>query len=227
MFPGRPAGQEGGPPDRGIRPAAADSEPILECSESAFLTGLMTERSTLLHDDRQGREALKGQWGDWLSTAWDWDWWVTLTYDPRKLAPGSATHTAVGWDRSDRDWRTWLESVAGEAARDDGLQSPYWFRGREPNPYRYGTHFHALVGGVASVSRRDAWERWFSAHGHARIEPYDPQRGAGFYVAKYVAKELGDLTFSPNAGLYMKEWNDGSRNSARDLAPDGWARVDR
>jgi hypothetical protein len=167
---------------------------------------------------------LKSEWGQWLSRDWDWDWWVTLTYDAKKFRSGSADHTAVGWARSEADWDSWLTDVVHEAALDDALAPPYWFRGREPNPYRYGTHFHALVGGVEHVSRRAAWQRWFSQHGHARIEPYDPQRGAGFYVAKYVTKELGDLRFSANAGFYQKGWNDESRSAAREQYPDGWRR---
>jgi len=173
-------------------------------------------RSRLLVDDPQGREVNKTAWGEWLSAEWDWDWWVTLTYDSRKHVQGSATHTAVGWGRSDRDWEQWLSDTVNAAALEgDALDPPYWFRGREPNPYRYGTHFHALVGNVKEVSRRDAWARWFHPHGHARIEPYDPSRGAGFYVAKYVAKELGDLTFSPNAGLYRKDARTDARERER------------
>jgi len=178
---------------------------------------------TILTDDRNAREVLKAEWGTWLSRDWDWDWWVTLTYDAKKFRPGSPDHTAVGWARSDQDWSNWLGSVVASAVKDDAMRPPYWFRGREPNPYRYGTHFHALVGGVAHLSRREAWAAWFNQHGHARIEPYDPQRGAGFYVAKYVTKELGDLQFSANAGLYAKRYNENARAAAREQRPSGWS----
>lgn len=173
----------------------------------------------MLTDDRPAREVLKAEWGQWLSRDWDWDWWVTLTYDMRaetgKFRPASPTHTAVGWARSEQDWDNWLASVSERAAKDAPMESPYWFRGREPNKHRYGTHFHALVGfpeGVKYAGRSVAWREWFTAHGNARIEPYDPSRGAGFYVAKYVTKELGDLQFSPNAGQYRKDIADGSRH---------------
>jgi hypothetical protein len=86
--------------------------------------------------------------------------------------------------------------------------SAYWVRGREPNPYRYGTHFHALIGGLPEdVRRTDAWRWWFERHGMARIEPYNPAWGAGRYLSKYVVKELGDITFSPNLGEFAKGIN--------------------
>lgn len=156
--------------------------------------------------DPLSKGVVLSEWGDWLSSRWDWSWWVTLTYDPRKHASASASHTSVGWARSDADWSAWLDGLCADAARaGDPLDPPYWFRGREPNPYRYGTHFHALIGNVPErVSRREAWRRWFDAHGMARVEPYDPARGAGWYVSKYVVKQLGDWTFSENAGAWMK-----------------------
>lgn len=163
----------------------------------------------LLQQDPIAKEELRDAWGQWLSDSWDWDWWVTLTFDPvtldkgGKFAPGSATHTQVGWQRSSSSWDRWLERQVAPVRLSQERQ-PFWFRGREPNPNRRGTHFHALVGNVRGLSRRAAFTDWFTHHGVARIEPYDPRRGAGFYVTKYVVKELGDLTFSPNMGTYRK-----------------------
>jgi hypothetical protein len=187
------------------------------------------EQSQLLTDDYHGREAHKRAMGQWLSEGWSWDWFVTLTYDldpsRRKFVPGSATHDVVGWGRSDKDWYRWLGDIVGKAAVSEGdaINGPYWFRGREPNPSNRGTHFHALVGGVANVSRRNAHALWFERHGFARIEPYDPTKGAGYYVAKYVAKELGDLVFSPNLGHHVRIVDDGSRSAARRIYPAGWS----
>lgn len=152
--------------------------------------------------------AVLDAWGAWLSDRWDWSWWVTLTFDPRKMAePGSSTHTAVGWSQSARFWDEWLARVAGDSTGTGVLPGlPHWVRGREPNPYRYGTHFHALVGGLPpDLSRSGAWSDWFTRHGMARIEPYNPEWGAGRYLSKYVVKELGDITFSDNLADRMKE----------------------
>jgi hypothetical protein len=185
--------------------------------------------SLLLHQDPVAKEVVKDAWGDWLSTDWTWDWWVTHTFDPRKLVPGSASHTAIGWQRSQACWDAWLSEIT-DGLGLDGLSTVYWFRGREPNPFRYGTHFHALIGGVKTVSRRDAWRSWFDRNGHSRIEPYDPARGAGWYVAKYVVKELGELRFSDNAGQFRIPRGDAAERAGLDAArsnlPGGWVQPD-
>lgn len=161
--------------------------------------------------DTLRKGAVLDAWGAWLSQQWDWSWWVTLTFDPAKsLRDGNPEHTAVGWSRSARSWDDWLSATLGDSSGSTTLGdgSIYWVRGREPNPYRYGTHFHALVGGVAPTIRRDdAWRWWFTNHGHARIEPYNPAWGAGRYLSKYVVKELGDITFSDNLATFAKGVN--------------------
>lgn len=158
-----------------------------------------------LDPTRTERGGLLDTWGSWLSDTWQWDWFVTLTFDPIRDV-GGGTHTVVGWSRSQRyweEWAKWLDERAGGGT--------YWFRGREPNPDRLGTHFHALVGGVSGLSRREAWAQWSSSHGFSRLLPYGrdhlnrPVDGAASYVAKYVTKKFGDLQFSESAGLYRRE----------------------
>lgn len=178
-----------------------------------------------LHPSDAGKGGLLDQWGAWLDSAWRWDWFVTLTFDPVKETRGG-THNVVGWGLSAKAWDDWVvrvdERSGGEA---------YWFRGREPNPHRLGTHFHALVGGVSGLRRDLAWQEWTEPHGFARILPYgrDAQgrrvSGASAYVAKYVTKELGDLTFSRNAGLMRKGENDaGNRYATEGRCSDANAR---
>ncbi len=178
-----------------VAAAGADSGPSLNSRSLPCSQG----------DGWLSKREVMDSWGDWLSRTWSWDWWVTLTYDPRKVEAASSTHTATGWAASQRDWTRWLgESVGDAASAESVLPGVYWLRGREPNPWRYGTHFHALIGGVPTgTSRRLAWEKWFEPHGMARIEPYDPRRGAGWYVSKYVIKQLGDIQFSPNIGNFQ------------------------
>jgi hypothetical protein len=52
-------------------------------------------------------------------------------------------------------------------------------------------HYHALVwfGGGQELRRLSFMDRWYAlAGGFARIVAYDPARGAGFYLGKYVSK---------------------------------------
>ena len=51
-------------------------------------------------------------------------------------------------------------------------------------------HLHALVGlreDVPAAALKRAWP-----HGWATIEPYDAERGAAHYIAKYVSKDFRD-----------------------------------
>jgi hypothetical protein len=77
-----------------------------------------------------------------------------------------------------------------------GLGEPTWVRGMEYQHWRGVPHFHALLSGVKDLRRDEAWQWWFKRFGMARILPYDRQLGAGFYLCKYVVKELGDIQFS-------------------------------
>jgi hypothetical protein len=38
----------------------------------------------------------------------------------------------------------------------------------------------------------DIWEIWFKLYGRARVEAYDPEKSATYYVTKYVVKDICD-----------------------------------
>lgn len=50
-------------------------------------------------------------------------------------------------------------------------------------------HFHALMGNLDEVRRSTWWKWWFTRYGAARILPYNPKLGAGYYLTKYVVKD--------------------------------------
>jgi hypothetical protein len=56
-------------------------------------------------------------------------------------------------------------------------------------------HCHALVTGVADLHRKFWWAEAHRRFGRTRIEPFDRERAATFYAAKYEAKQLGGLHF--------------------------------
>jgi hypothetical protein len=156
------------------------------------------------------REALS-EWGDWLSGQWEWSWFFTGTFDPKKVRHG--TRTTWGWAATEKAWGDFLAWVQPSARGSQGLSgSLWWVRGREPHHDSGGTHFHALIGGLdPTVSRRDAWAWWKDRCGINRIEPYEPSRGAAHYLTKYVVKQLGDVQFSDNLGLHRRVGNDHQR----------------
>lgn len=56
-------------------------------------------------------------------------------------------------------------------------------------------HCHALLTGVADLYRKFWWAEAFRRFGRTLIEPFDRERAAAFYAAKYEAKQLGGLHF--------------------------------
>jgi len=135
---------------------------------------------------------LKQAWGDWLSGLDKWDWYATLTFrdpTPQEMARG---YTKRGWGYAKAAWskfeRSWPNPLGGQR----------WVRMFEIQKARGVPHIHALVSGVGDLRRDEAWGWWFEKYGMARILPYDRSLGAGYYLCKYVTKELGDIQFSKN-----------------------------
>jgi len=157
----------------------------------------------LIQDTTTGRGCqaeLKKAWGEFLTEMGDraggWDWWATLTFrEPPKDIPG---WTKIGWGYSGRAW----DAFTRELGLRKGLHDVWWVRGREYQRWRGVPHFHGLIGGVVNERRLSMMDWWYERYGIARIEPYDRSRGAGFYLCKYVTKELGDIQFSQ--GLTLK-----------------------
>lgn len=159
-------------------------------------------------------------WAEWIAGAATWDWFFTGTFAPpgtkgadpstgldRERARG---HTAVGYSLSDRRFREFI----GRLDERQPMAGAYWLRAREPHQLSRSTHFHALIGGVGKLSRREAFEDWFRTNGQARIVPvmrdFDTGEAVGSrlavsrYVCKYVLKEHGELTFSDNAREFFR-----------------------
>ena len=133
-------------------------------------------------------EILRDTWTDWLST-FHWDHFATLTFaDPR------SEHSAR------RAFAKYIRSLV----RLTGGGSVGFFVG-----YEYGTlgrlHLHALLrtsapqtrlgpGGrpraSSRLSEQSVWQTWYDDFGRATVAPYDRQRGAAGYVAKYITKRL-------------------------------------
>lgn len=135
---------------------------------------------------------LKQAWGTWLTGLADWDWFLTLTFrepSPEEIRRG---YTQRGWGYAKRAYNQFLGALPAP------LGVKHWVRMFEFSRWRGVPHIHALITGVADLRRDEAWNWWFTRYGINRIVPYDPNLGAGFYLCKYVVKELGDIEFSPS-----------------------------
>lgn len=133
-------------------------------------------------------------WGEFLSV-WPWSWFTTHTFR-RETHPESANKV----------WRLWIHQlnrqIFGPRYYKRSSDGVIWARGSEYQQ-RGALHYHALIGRVPDwVHRLDWLDAWDDLAGFARVEPYDPSKGARFYLGKYVLKggevDLGGpLTFSP------------------------------
>lgn len=135
--------------------------------------------------------------GEWLSGP-PWGWYTTHTFKQDYVSPKGA----------DRKWYSWFNSVRvgvkaqGYTPSVWGSQAPFYFRVAEYQD-RGTLHYHALVGGVGDIRRlffKDLWE----LYGFARVEAYEPGRGANYYVGKYLTKADGDIRFSHNLTRHLE-----------------------
>lgn len=146
-----------------------------------------------------------GKWLSELHQQFPWDWFATFTFARKEITEFGAQY--------------WLRRYLEDAAAA-GAAKPYAFRADEYGPLYGRYHMHALVGNVSHLQiycgtwlpmgdwgRPCCWlHRW--PCGIARIFPYDPRRGANYYLSKYVVKalanweligfETGDLVFRAN-----------------------------
>ena len=119
-------------------------------------------------------------WGAFLE-GWHWSWFTTNTFR-NDTHPEAAGKT---WNRWIHQLNRHIFGVRYTKRLHDGV---IWARGLEYQ--RRGViHFHALIGRVPATVRRLDWmDVWDGLAGYARIEPYDPTRGARYYLGKYVLK---------------------------------------
>lgn len=54
------------------------------------------------------------------------------------------------------------------------------------------THVHSLVNGLYGMRYVDFADAWRNRFGRCRVEGYDKEKGAAYYLTKYVTKELCD-----------------------------------
>jgi len=131
---------------------------------------------------------IKNAMGEWLGELAPWDVFSTWTFSRPTSVNG-----AMYW--AHRHLR-WLEKTAE--------QPIYAFVGAEQGNRGGLIHLHALVGNVGHLKPycgiRLPSGKWGQTccmlhawpAGIARVLPYDPSRGASYYVGKYIAKDLAE-----------------------------------
>jgi len=148
-------------------------------------------------------DEIRESYGNWLSElgarVGGWDWWVTLTFRDRELEGFSRGWSKIGGHYADKAFKSWVQSIPNNYILNPGWRPTHltWVRGTERTKTREVPHFHSLIAGCKDQRRSEAWANWFKEQGLARIEPYDKELGAGYYLCKYAVKNLGEVEFSP------------------------------
>jgi len=131
------------------------------------------------------KRALVEGWGQFLSQ-FSWDWFLTLTF--REPVGSFRAHRLFGYFVRD------IQKAAGVPI--------FWFRADEIGTHLGRFHMHALIGNVGNLRRMTWVDRWNDLAGYARILPFNAERGAAFYCAKYIAKQSGDWEMSDNLAAF-------------------------
>ncbi|MBA7712924.1 hypothetical protein ES703_121918 [subsurface metagenome] len=137
------------------------------------------------------KEDICQAFGRWIDGMAPWEWYATLTFrDPKD--PRFPTWTKVGWKSAHNA----LNSFNNALVQDLDYVNPLWVSVMELQD-RGVPHWHALVANVADQRRMKWVDWWFEHYGIARILPYQAERGARYYLGKYLSKEQADIRFSP------------------------------
>src|SRR5664279_5088478 len=122
------------------------------------------------------RESL-AEWVD----QFDWQFYFTGTFPP---------------DRSYRDaikTKRAFERFAGDLRNNYGKNHIEYFMAVERFKHGDFTHVHALLNGLDGCTYPQIGGTWRARFkGIEQVEGYDPEKGAAFYLTKYVCKSICD-----------------------------------
>ena len=131
------------------------------------------------------RRLLPPAFGEFISELAEWDWFVNPV-SFRDNGPLGPPPPDLALSRINE----YFDLVQIASSKPVG-----WVIGEEFGKFGGRYHCHVLVTGVADLHRKFWWAEAFRRFGRTRIEPFDRQRAAAFYAAKYAAKQLGGLHF--------------------------------
>lgn len=160
---------------------------------------------------RRDRAALALAFGEFIATLAAWSWFVNpISF--RDDRPGGGPPVRDAALAGIQEWLADIERMAGAPIG--------WVLAEEFGRVGGRWHCHALISDVADLSRKFWWSEAHRRFGRTRIEPFDPDRGAAFYAAKYAAKALGALHFG---GTLRGKNLDCLTQGPQDLPPFGLA----
>lgn len=121
----------------------------------------------------------------WIGSR-DWSIWITGTFRPAQ----KLTDTINTKNR----FINFVELLSKNYDR----HNIEYFLAVERFKTGYFTHVHAVLGGVDGIPYRDIGTDWRSLYGREQVERYQKNKGADYYLTKYITKELCDWDFHMN-----------------------------
>jgi len=135
--------------------------------------------------DRRRRREVADSFGYFLADLAEWDWFMNpISF--RDDGPDGPPVPDAALSRI----REYFGLVQRGASKPIG-----WVVAEEFGRLGGRYHCHALVTGVSDLWRKFWWAEAFRRFGRTLIDPFDRERAAAFYAAKYEAKQLGGLHF--------------------------------
>lgn len=121
------------------------------------------------------RDPLQLALGNWLNE-FEWDCWCTWTFDARFGDTGPSP------DRCLFHSRNWIERLPGPA-------TGYFVAVERGTGGRVHSHGLLRLPNGITPKRKSLWASWYLRYGRCLVLRYDNDRGAAYYVAKYITKE--------------------------------------
>ena len=161
-------------------------------------------------------QKVKSAFAEYLSLPeWDWDWFITQTFDPKKFKRARNGRLLVPTNITVNSWKDFIRFTGSTANACWGFMFGELHRSGMP-------HWHALVHVQANLfdqpSRTDMWRHMWHRYGRFEARPYEPAKfqdvaGACSYLTKYVAKEA----FQDDATWDFKGFLAGSEADSRQI----------
>ena len=150
-----------------------------------MLTDHRIELERLARENKQ-RKLMPRAFGKFVAELAEWAWFINpLSFRDRIAGFGPPVSNLAL-----KGIAEFLLRVQSEARRPVG-----WVIAEEYGQLGGRYHSHALITGVRHLSREDWEKEAFRCFGRTQIEPFDRQRGAAFYVAKYAGKLTDRIDF--------------------------------
>lgn len=122
---------------------------------------------------------MRDQMAAWVDQ-FDWQFWFTGTFLP---------------DQSYRDTiktKRAFGRFAGDLRKNYKKNEIEYFLAVERFKHGEFTHVHALLNGLDGLSYRQIGEAWRDRYGREQVETYQKDKGANFYLTKYITKDFCD-----------------------------------